>query len=315
MQISVIKNSAIILAVRCLDRDGNPVVLSEAVKDVLFTVRKTEASPDFLIQKWGEVEYRGDADNAAVVAVELMPEDYSDPVVPEGSHRYDFWVREKGAWFDFDVDEYDGGVYYPFKYGAVRVDKDSWIDVEAGLLALSDGLNFIQVSDHGVVTSEASYDEDKRKIKRVFLVDGDVLQEWPRDDWFGHSLYGLAMSIDGGFVIDWENNALLEVDGETVQLDDNAVNYIQVDIDTQDIVSNTTGWVHGKPRLFKVSVDDGYVDVEVQDKVSAIKDDRTIYTRGDRFFCVGKDAFNVLSSVTTLSEFREKFEEIEEVGS
>ncbi len=305
MQIPLIKGSAVIIPVTCLDKDGNPVVLSAAVDKVLYTIRETETAEAFLLQKWGYIEYRGDADNGAVVSVELMPEDYKDPDVPVGTWWYDFWVRELGTWFDFDPDRYNDDLYFPFHYGAVRVSENGveWIDVEPGFIGLDDDdFNFVQVTSAGVVLTDDAYQEGNRKLFRVITLDGKILEDWPRADWFTYDLNEpyLEFDVAAGFVIDWEANALLSVDPATINLEDDAINYVQVNPLTQEIVSNIRGWESGKKNLYKVTVKDGKAAVEKQPTETAIKDDRTIYTRGDRFFAVAKDRINVLASISNI---------------
>ena len=309
--------SNLVIPVTCLDKDGQPVILSEAVDRALFTVRATEEAVTFLLRKWGSIEYRGESPDAAVVAVELMPED--SKLIAAGLYWFDMWVREKGDWFDFDVDRYAGDLYFPFRYGALRLTPEGepadWLEVAAGFVLLTDdALNYLEVDpDTGVVSANTTgWTEGKRKIGRVFTLDGEIVHTWPAAGWFDEGEHsGLDFYYEAGQAIDWSADppVLVSVSAGHVTLADDTVNYVQLDPTTGTVSANTRGWLSGYKPLYEVTTADGEIeDVDRQADESGVYDERTIYTRGDRFFLVAKDKIQFIQGAAKPADLEAAFE-------
>ncbi len=309
--------SALVIPVTCLDKDGKPVVFSTAVDRALFTIRASEAAENFLVQKWGHIEFRGDPLNAAVVAVEFMPEDTRDQA--SGTFWLDAWVRERGEWFDFDPERYAGDLFFPFRYGLLRVTPEgeapTWLEVAAGYAVLTDDeLNYIEVDpDTGVVSANTvGWTEGRRKIGRVVALDGEIVHTWPAPGWFDEGAHsGLDFHYDAGKTINWAGDppALVDVSAGDVTLTDAALNYVQVDPATGVVSANTRGWLSGHKPLYLVTTEDGAIaEVDRQPAESGVHDDRTIYTRGDRFYLVAKRQVQFIQGAATPTDLEAAFD-------
>jgi hypothetical protein len=301
--ISIVNGDNVIFSFTVYDADGEGMVLGSDAVGVVFTVRATETAEDPLLRIEGEIEYAGtSSDDPGRVSVELMPADTKD--VATGEHWYDCEIRFLGHWFDFDDDEYADDLRFPFKFGRVyneEGDLPVWVDVDAGKLLLTDDdVNYVEVTVDGEISSNTTgFTEDSIPLFTVRTDSGVILWQWPGATWFDEGAHaGLNFAYDAGKVIK-ADLSLVSVIAGSVLLEDDDTNYVEVD-DAGTVSANNLRFTPGSYPLYTVTTASGAIDeVTKADQVSALSDERTVWTRGDRFSTVSKERFNLLAGITT----------------
>ena len=290
-----------IIAIYAYDKEGSPIAISSADRCIL-TVRATEDAQSYLFRVFGSIENTGDDETPGVVAFILYPDDTKD--IAAGDYWYDAVILTRGQWLDFDTDRYRENLVFTYKEGKIRIG-GVWQDIPAGHLTLTDNaVNYIEIdpTTGDISANTGGWTEGKKKLFRVRTDSGKILTHWPGDTWFSEGTHsGLDFHYNAGKVLT-EDMQLVEVEEGYITLTDNETNYIEVD-DEGSISANIYNFTKGAHPLYTVTTKDGeIVKVEKVDDVDAIKDERSIFLRGDEVVWASKDIFQLQAGITKPTE-------------
>lgn len=300
MDIQVVKGETLILVIDPRDTRGQGWILNSDIIDVILSISESETSAHILQLK-GKIEQIGDSvDEPGKVSILFHSVDTKD--LETGDYWYDVILQQKGHWLDI-VEFKDN--YILLGFGKVKDEDGNFIDVESQWVELPYEVNFIQVSKAGeVIISEGDYQKEGENyinynLYRVVVLDGIVIDIFPYSGWFEEGTHsGLDFYYGAGYILN-NSNEIIEVEGGSITLKNNIVNYIEVSKDGV-VSSNIKGFTEGRFPLFVATTEEGEITETERQENSFFFDDRSIFVRGDKFYSILKKQCRIVWTPTKI---------------